>query len=96
MHISWICPSASHAHLVPDTQAPNSPPPLLLPPTTERDHYCCDVEMGGEEERGLVRVIEGVCRVNGEVVTPGGEPMAMPAGAFLDLGDSVRLQLVCR
>lgn len=54
------------------------------------------MEVGSEEERGLVRVIEGVCRVNGEVVTPGGEPMAMPSGAFLDLGDSVRLQLVCR
>ena len=54
------------------------------------------MEVGGEEERGLVRVLDGVCRVNGEVVTPGGEPMAMPAGAFLDLGTSVQLQLVCR
>lgn len=44
----------------------------------------------------MVKVIVGVCRVNGEVVTPRGEPARMPSGAFLDLGNSFQLQLVCR
>ena len=92
-----ICPSASHAHLVPDVPRPSSPLPLhLLPPSTEEDHYCCEVEVGEEKEGGVVKVMVGVCRVNGEVVMPRGEPVRITGGAFLDLGNSFQLQLVCR
>ena len=65
--------SASHYHLVENAlraaEQQSLPPSLILPSS---DHYCCEVMVEGEG-RGVVCVLVGECKVNGEPASAGGK-----------------------